>query len=131
MQHLSITNIKTTMIEWRVIPSFPNYEASSDGKIRNIKKQRLLKQSCLSTGYVRVIINNRTQLVHRLVAEAFYVKKGDIVHHINNIKSDNRVENLEWTTQSYNVKKAYLDGLCSSRKGDKNPNYKTGRWVKT
>ena len=118
------------MIEWKTIPSYPKYEASSDGQIRNIKKCKLLKQSSIPSGYMRVIIDSQTKLVHRLVADAFYQDKNEIVHHINNDKKDNRVENLEWTTQSYNVKKAYTDGLSPSRKGKNNPNYKNGDWVK-
>lgn len=57
--------------------------------------------------------------VHRLVAEAFIPNPDNlsIVGHKNNIKSDNRVENLYWTTISENTKKAYDDGLVKNDKG--------------
>lgn len=59
---------------------------------------------------------NINKRVHRLVAEAFLPNPNGykIVGHKNNIKSDNRVENLYWTTVSENTKKAYDDGLAKN-----------------
>ena len=60
-------------------------------------------------GYVRVNLKRKgTQklwLVHRLVALAFIDNPNDfkIINHINEDKSDNRVENLEWCDRSYNI----------------------------
>jgi hypothetical protein len=118
------------MTTWKIIPTYPNYEASNDGEIRNITTKRIMKKTLIN-GYYRIPIKNKTKLVHRLVAEAF-LEKGEfsIVHHKDNNKLNNSVDNLEWTTQSFNVKKAYEDGLIRDRKGSNNPNYKNGKWIK-
>jgi len=57
--------------------------------------------------------------VNRLVAEAFIPNPDNkpIVCHRNNIKSDNRVENLYWGTVSENTQQAVDDGLLRNTKG--------------
>ena len=59
---------------------------------------------CFNRGYAQVHFLGKTQKVHRLVAIAFISNPQNWpdVNHKNGIKSDNRVENLEWCTKLYN-----------------------------
>jgi len=101
--------------EWRPIPDMPDYEVSSLGRVRSWKKRRsdakdkpveprIMKLQFDANGYVRVGIGNG-YYVHRLVCAAWHGApvKGTEVHHINEIRADNRPENLEWTTHLRNL----------------------------
>lgn len=70
----------------------------------------------------------KNHLMHRLMAETFLVKekKDKEVNHLNGIKHDNRIENLEWCSSSENSQHAYDTGLHVhiGLKGEKNPNSK-------
>jgi len=58
--------------------------------------------------------------VHRLVATTFYGRPSDPrmqVNHINCVRNDNRVINLEWVTPSRNVKWAVMRGNLDWKKG--------------
>jgi len=62
--------------------------------------------------YQMAKIDGTTRLVHRLVAEAYIPNPENkpFVHHKNDDKSDNRVENLEWATEAENVQYAVRSG---------------------
>ena len=75
-----------------------------------------------SQGYYRVTINKKSYRLHRLIAEKYIpnFKSKPIVDHINGIKADNRVINLQWLTYSENSIKAYHNNKSMSRFNKKN-----------
>jgi len=93
-------------------------------------KERILKHIKTKKGYHTVFLfkegNSKQFYVHRLLAMAFIVNKENkkTVNHINGVKSDNNIENLEWNTYSENNHHAYKNGLKKSNKGSSCKNSK-------
>ena len=96
-----------------------HYLVSNIGQVKSIKfkKNKILNPSTNNKGYLYIsLYKNNTQirrLVHRIVAEAFLSNPREklTVNHINGIKTDNAVINLEWATYSENNKHAFANGL--------------------
>lgn len=115
---------------WKVIEGFENYEVSNFGQVRNIKTQKIIKQHIGAGGYPTVYLKNKslhkTALVHRAVAKAFIPNPFNkpIVNHINAIRNDYRIENLEWATLMENVTHMLKLGRQNPRKGERHPKAK-------
>ena len=96
---------------WVPCPVDAYYEISKSGAIRTADTKTMRKLEVTPHGYCRVQLrNDKNYLVHRLVMMAFKPIDpiGDMqVNHINGIKHDNRVENLEWVTATENQLHAY------------------------
>ena len=104
---------------WKDIPEYEGlYQISNLGNVKSlyrlannnhIIKERILKPQENYNGYfiVNLYKNNKMQarFVHRLVGKVFINNPNNYnyINHIDKNKSNNKVNNLEWCTQSYNV----------------------------
>lgn len=98
---------------WKPIFGY-NYEVSSLGRIRNASNNKILSLFDKNRmGYYRVILfkehKRKRFFIHRLVAETFLenLENKPQVNHKDGNKQNNNVENLEWVSQSENMKHSY------------------------
>jgi len=106
-------------MDMRPIPSVIGYSATEDGQIYSHHRYEPfpLKQTSHMQGYRQVNLKTpkgfRTRLVHLLVLEAWVGPRpeGMVTNHKNGDKTDNRLENLEYVTQTENMKHSYATGL--------------------
>ena len=84
-----------------------NYIISDYGEIWKITKKGLVKRKFqINKGYYVTSINGKVTKVHRAVLEAFKGESSLVVDHLNGVKTDNRIYNLEYVTQEVNIKRA-------------------------
>ncbi len=98
---------------WRAIPILPGWQASNHGQIRNRATRSIQHQTTLSKidPYLRVRVEGKKILVHRLVLAAFKGVKNLPCNHKDGVKHSNHITNLEYVTHSQNVQHAYDTGL--------------------
>lgn len=104
---------------WKPIPNCDGYFVSNLGRFKNVEGE--IKQPYgKKDGYQQINLKPyRGLYVHRLVAQTFIPSPDNKseVNHINGIKTDNRVENLEWVTHQENIKHAWRTGLTKGNTG--------------
>jgi hypothetical protein len=106
--------------EVKIVPGYENYECDIFGNVYSLNyngtgERRKLKTKTHRNGYIALgLFKNGKQkgfYVHRLVMLTFFGKSDLQVNHINGIKEDNRLENLEYCTALENTTHAIKEGL--------------------
>jgi hypothetical protein len=108
-----ILNIRKRIIEpppenAKTLKDYSDYLITRDGRVYSRHLKGYLTPGVQPTGYTVVSLNSGGIFVHQLVAKVYIPNplNKKYVNHINCIKDDNRVENLEWVTCSENMQHA-------------------------
>jgi hypothetical protein len=117
---------------WKDIKGYEGlYQVSNKGNVRSLdmivkaksngtqlKKGKLLSPQYTWNGYLRYDLSGKKRRAHRLVAQSFIPNPNnkEEVNHINCIRDDNRLENLEWSTKSENNKHKIWNKLGQVKK---------------
>lgn len=110
---------------WKEVKSYPNYEISNMGRLRNKKGLHFKLNPHKEKGYIEVSLQNEigrvNMALHRIVAEHFVdnpnPEKYKCINHKKGIKTDNRASQLEWCSHSENMIHAYKTGLIKPTYG--------------
>jgi len=116
--------IESELFKPVTIKGFEHYLVSNQGRVSNSRTGRFLKPG-LSGGYPCVVLYNEgvkiTITVHRLVGLSWIPNPDNkkTINHIDGVKTNNRVENLEWMTHQENMQHAHKTGLVKAYHKDK------------
>ena len=120
-----------TIEQWKPVKGFEGqYEVSSLGRVKHLNSGKITEghynafNDCLYFClYDRISKKEVNKQAHRLIAENFLPNPTNLpfVNHINENSTDNRVENLEWCTSSYNLTAGNVPKKISRNSGRNRP----------
>ena len=126
--------------KWKDVPNYEGlYQVSNMGNVKSLgndkkRKEKILNNQKDSKGYLRVSLSKngkvKPMLIHHLITIVFlgHIPDGTrriVIDHINNIKTDNRLENLQLITNRQNTSKdkkngySKYTGVCWHKKANK------------
>lgn len=117
-----MNSLNKVQLEWRDIPWYTwLYQISSAWEVKSLKnnhglyREKILKTDIWNNWYVSYRLSklwvSKKYLAHRLVMMVFKWDSHLDVNHINWVKTDNRIENLEYCTKSENLKHSWASWL--------------------
>lgn len=132
------------MEEWKDVVGYEGfYQVSDKGRVKSLdrvdclghaRKGIILKQRVTKWGYMRTMLYkngvSKQESIHRLVGKAFIpnIENKEQINHIDGVKTNNSVFNLEWCSLSENRKHAYRTGLQHPQIGEANGFSKLKEW---
>jgi hypothetical protein len=108
------------MQEFKPIKDYPHHLINKNGIVYNSKTGNYIKPNLGRRGYftISLCINGvcKTKTLHRIIANCFIPNQDNKpeVNHKNGIKTDNRIDNLEWVTHKENLAYAYELNLINN-----------------
>lgn len=120
------------MTRWVDIRGYEGiYKVSSEGEVARIGGG-ILKSFVNGSGYLQLCLckggQQKNHRVHRLVAENFIGEpelEDSQVNHIDGVKTNNSLSNLEWVSRSENLKHAVKTGLFTPKKNGEHNRFKS------
>ena len=102
----------TKDVKWTPVVGYEDlYLVSTNGKVYSIRSHKILAPRKHNAGYLRVTLSRngkrKDAYIHRLMCEAFFGTPNDgrnFVNHLDEDPAHNQITNLEWTTNSDNIK---------------------------
>lgn len=117
-----MATLENPIENWKAVKGYENlYEVSDLGRVKSLTYNKIMKPNFKKRGYTQISLYKDKKVMwvtyHRLVLMNFMenVNNYPTINHKNGIRHDNRLENLEWVTDSENNTHRYIGKPKSSK----------------